>query len=136
VGYGCASCAQAAIAKGNGQHALEAPVTGGLVLLQEAKMTVFIGGEEHVFEKYRHIFETSFNSILYMGDMGVSVTSRSSPSMPPWLTFKLVHNANRDVTEIEHPFSFPPTQSLPPAGKLLQSRVSGCRGWRIGSDKF
>eukprot|EP00040_Diaphanoeca_grandis_P043162 m.267175 g.267175 ORF g.267175 m.267175 type:complete len:375 (+) comp71579_c0_seq1:110-1234(+) len=71
----------AALAKSNGHNALEAPITGGLTLLQEGKMTVFVGGEEEVFQEHKELFEPSFNNILYLGKMGNATITKVVTNM-------------------------------------------------------
>lgn len=71
----------AAIASANGQQVLEAPITGGLTLLQEGKMTVLVGGEEGILEEHRPLLDASFANVLYMGPMGTATVAKVLSNM-------------------------------------------------------
>jgi 3-hydroxyisobutyrate dehydrogenase-like beta-hydroxyacid dehydrogenase len=66
----------AAIAESEGKHALEAPITGGLTLLQEGKMTVLVGGDRALFDVHRELLADNFNTVLYMGEMGCATVTK------------------------------------------------------------
>lgn len=69
------------LAQERGINVLEAPITGGLALLQEKKMTTFVGGDKDVFEEHRHILALSFANILYMGKMGSATITKVVTNM-------------------------------------------------------
>lgn len=71
----------AALAAGNGQHVLEAPITGGLTLLQEGKMTVLVGGSEALLQEHRGLLDASFANVLHMGDMGSATIAKVLSNM-------------------------------------------------------
>eukprot|EP00041_Stephanoeca_diplocostata_P019280 m.413230 g.413230 ORF g.413230 m.413230 type:complete len:390 (-) comp21264_c0_seq1:210-1379(-) len=71
----------ASMAHENGQSALEAPITGGLTLLQEGKMTVFVGGDKELFDAHHELFQANFNTILHMGDMGTATVTKVVTNM-------------------------------------------------------
>jgi len=52
-----------------------------LTLLQEGKMTCYVGGSKEVFEEHRRLFEPSFNTILYMGEMGAATITKVVTNM-------------------------------------------------------
>lgn len=43
------------LAEDKGVHALEAPLTGGMALLKECNMTVFVGGEQSAFQNSKEV---------------------------------------------------------------------------------
>jgi 3-hydroxyisobutyrate dehydrogenase len=71
----------AEIAVGNGQQVLEAPITGGLTLLQEGKMTVLVGGDRAVYDEHKDLLDPSFATVLYMGEMGTATITKVVTNM-------------------------------------------------------
>ena len=53
-----------------GVNMLECPVTGGVHKAAEGDITVLVGGNEQVFEQYRHLLGSMGSPILYMGQLG------------------------------------------------------------------
>lgn len=51
---------------------LECPLTGGVTLLKQGQMTMFVGGERDKFEECKPYLECSSNNILYLGDIGTA----------------------------------------------------------------
>lgn len=49
---------------------IDAPVTGGLSGAKEATLSIFVGGEEKIFEKIKPILSTMGKKISYMGPVG------------------------------------------------------------------
>lgn len=43
------------LAEDKGVHALEAPLTGGMALLKEGNMTVFVGGDQSTFQNSKEM---------------------------------------------------------------------------------
>jgi 3-hydroxyisobutyrate dehydrogenase len=58
------------VAKANGIHVLECPVTGGVHLANSGEITVLVGGEESTFKRVEDILSTMGGEIIYMGKMG------------------------------------------------------------------
>lgn len=69
------------LAQQKGIDVLEAPITGGLALLQEKKMTTFVGGDKSVFQAQLPILSHSFANILYMGKMGSATITKVITNM-------------------------------------------------------
>jgi 3-hydroxyisobutyrate dehydrogenase len=53
-----------------GIKVLESPVTGGVHLAAQGKITVIVGGEQALFEQHRPAFEAMGDKIFYMGALG------------------------------------------------------------------
>lgn len=53
-----------------GIQVLESPVTGGVHLAAQGKITVIVGGEPALFEQHRPAFEAMGDKIFYMGALG------------------------------------------------------------------
>ncbi len=53
-----------------GIQVLESPVTGGVHLAAQGKITVIVGGEESLFEAHRPAFAVMGNRVFYMGALG------------------------------------------------------------------
>jgi 3-hydroxyisobutyrate dehydrogenase-like beta-hydroxyacid dehydrogenase len=50
---------------------LDAPVSGGVLRAREGTLSIMVGGERAVYEKYREILESFGDNIFYVGDHGV-----------------------------------------------------------------
>ncbi|MDP3428374.1 MAG: NAD(P)-dependent oxidoreductase, partial [Humidesulfovibrio sp.] len=59
-----------AAARKNGQHTLDAPVSGGDVGAKKAALSIMVGGEEAVFDRVRPLFECLGRIILHQGPAG------------------------------------------------------------------
>lgn len=57
-------------AQAAGMQVLESPVTGGVHLAAQGKITVIVGGEQSLFEQHRPAFEAMGSKIFYMGALG------------------------------------------------------------------
>lgn len=57
-------------AQAAGMQVLESPVTGGVHLAAQGKITVIVGGEQSLFEQHRPAFEAMGNKIFYIGALG------------------------------------------------------------------
>lgn len=64
-----------------GGSALECPLTGGMALLKQGKMTTFVGGEKEVYVKCRDLLKLSCNNVLYMGEMGSATITKVISNM-------------------------------------------------------
>jgi len=53
-----------------GQHALDAPVSGGDVGAKEARLSIMVGGERQAFDASLPIFEAMGRNIVYQGEAG------------------------------------------------------------------
>ncbi len=60
----------AALAAGSGVHALECPVTGGVHLAAEGRITALVGGDASVLEAHRRAIEAMCARIFHMGPVG------------------------------------------------------------------
>jgi 3-hydroxyisobutyrate dehydrogenase len=60
----------ATVASAKGVETMEAPVTGGVHLAAQGKITVLAGGEKDLFEKHRPAFEAMGDKIFHMGPLG------------------------------------------------------------------
>jgi 3-hydroxyisobutyrate dehydrogenase len=59
-----------AAAQKNGQHTLDAPVSGGDVGAKNAALSIMVGGEAAVFDRVRPLFERMGRIILHQGPAG------------------------------------------------------------------
>lgn len=57
-------------AQAAGMQVLESPVTGGVHLAAQGKITVIVGGEQSLFEQHRPALEAMGSKIFYMGALG------------------------------------------------------------------
>ncbi|MFZ1386552.1 MAG: NAD(P)-dependent oxidoreductase [Thiolinea sp.] len=57
-------------AKAAGIQVLESPVTGGVHLAAQGKITVIVGGEQTLFEQHQAAFAAMGDKIFYMGALG------------------------------------------------------------------
>ena len=60
----------ATVASAKGVETMEAPVTGGVHLAAQGKITVLAGGEAHLFDKHKPAFEAMGDKIFHMGPLG------------------------------------------------------------------
>ena len=60
---------------------LEAPVTGGMALLYQGKMTVLVGGDKQLFQDCLPILQQSTKKVLYMGEMGTATIAKVISNM-------------------------------------------------------
>ena len=54
----------------SGVEMLDAPVSGGVLRAEEAKLAVMVGGREEVFERHREVLEAFGEKIFHVGDHG------------------------------------------------------------------
>lgn len=57
---------------------LDAPVSGGVAAAKTASLTIFVGGEESVFERMRPILACVGKSIFHMGPLGTGQVTKLS----------------------------------------------------------
>ncbi|MEM5474082.1 NAD(P)-dependent oxidoreductase [Hoeflea sp. AS60] len=60
----------ATVAAAKGVETMEAPVTGGVHLAAQGKITVLAGGAAHLFEKHQPAFQAMGDKIFHMGPLG------------------------------------------------------------------
>lgn len=60
----------AAVGKSKGLDVLECPVTGGVHLAHSGGITVLVGGEIEVFQRYQSLLETLGEKVIYLGPLG------------------------------------------------------------------
>ncbi len=60
----------AAIAKERGVEVLDSPVSGGVAGARAATLTMMVGGNKGVFERYLEIFQAIGKNIYHVGDVG------------------------------------------------------------------
>ena len=51
---------------------LECPLTGGVTLLKQGQMTMFVGGERDKFDECKPYLECSSNNLMYLGEIGTA----------------------------------------------------------------
>ena len=68
-------------ARGRGIKALEAPVTGGMALLRQGKMTVLVGGDRKLCDQCMPILKQSGKTVLYLGPLGTATITKVVSNM-------------------------------------------------------
>jgi 3-hydroxyisobutyrate dehydrogenase-like beta-hydroxyacid dehydrogenase len=63
-----------------GVHMLDAPVSGGPKGAQSGKLAIWVGGDQAIFEKYKHVLDGFSDQARYVGPIGAGSVA------------KLVHN--------------------------------------------
>ena len=63
-----------------GIHVLDTPVSGGPVGAATGRMAIWVGGDEAVFNEYRHVLDAMGDQVKYIGPIGAGTVA------------KLVHN--------------------------------------------
>ena len=71
----------AALCGNKGINVLEAPMTGGIPLAHQGKMTVLVGGEKSIFEKHLPILEEIGGKIFYLGPLGSAAIAKVVTNM-------------------------------------------------------
>lgn len=66
----------AAMLQQKGADMLDAPVTGGAIGAQNASLSIFVGGEEPVFQRCKPILDVMGGSVMYMGRGGMGHTAK------------------------------------------------------------
>ena len=70
VRAGAGDVCGAAVAAEKGVETMEAPVTGGVHLAAQGKITVLAGGAPELFERHRPAFQAMGDKIFHMGPLG------------------------------------------------------------------
>lgn len=60
---------------------LECPMTGGITLLKQSQMTMFVGGDLNIFNKYKPILQCSSNHVIYLGEIGTASITKIVSNM-------------------------------------------------------
>jgi 3-hydroxyisobutyrate dehydrogenase len=60
---------------------LETPMTGGIPLAHQGKMTILVGGEKDVFEKHLPVLEVIGGKIFYLGPVGSAAVAKVVTNM-------------------------------------------------------
>jgi len=66
----------ATAARPRGVHVLDAPVSGGTIGAEQAQLTIMIGGNRDVCERYRTVLEVISNRIIYCGEQGTGAVCK------------------------------------------------------------
>ncbi len=61
---------------GRGIDVLDAPISGGVFGARDATLTVFVGGEEAVFDRYESLLRGVGSTVVRMGDIGSGVATK------------------------------------------------------------
>ena len=83
----------AALAAAKGVHMLEAPVTGGVHLAAQGKITVIIGGEAEIFEQHKAAFEAMGGKIFHVGPLGKAAVIKVITNMLAFINLVSVGEA-------------------------------------------
>jgi len=73
-----------------GIHFMDAPVSGGEVAAREARLSIMVGGDEAVFERYRSLLETVGTSVVRVGDVGMGGVTKLVNNMIVGVTFAVI----------------------------------------------
>ena len=66
---------------GNGVSVLESPVTGGVRAAYQREATLFVGGEQAVFEQRRAVLDAMASHVIYLGPLGNAMITKILTSM-------------------------------------------------------
>ena len=66
----------AAEGAGRGIDVLDAPISGGVFGARDASLTVFVGGEQAVFDRYEPLLRGVGSTVVRMGDTGSGVATK------------------------------------------------------------
>jgi len=72
---------RAALVESAGAHCLEAPVTGGVHLAAVGKITVLVGGDAELYERYRPAFEAIGGTVFHVGPLGSAAAAKVITNM-------------------------------------------------------
>lgn len=64
-------------AQAKGQHAVDAPVTGGDIGAKNASLTILVGGEEYAFNALQPIFSAMGKNVVYEGSAGAGQKTKA-----------------------------------------------------------
>ncbi len=66
----------AAEGAGRGIDVLDAPISGGVFGARDASLTVFVGGDQAVFDRYEPLLRGMGSTVVRMGDIGSGVATK------------------------------------------------------------
>ena len=66
---------------GSGVSVLESPVTGGVWAAYERQATLFVGGEQAVFDQRRAVLDAMSSQVIYLGPLGNAMITKIITSM-------------------------------------------------------
>lgn len=69
------------LAESLGVRGIEAPLTGGITLLKDKMMTVFVGGEEKTAHECKPVMDTYTGTFLYFGPIGKATIAKVISNM-------------------------------------------------------
>ncbi|XP_031565713.1 uncharacterized protein LOC116300887 [Actinia tenebrosa] len=69
------------LAESLGVRGIEAPLTGGITLLKDKMMTVFVGGEEKTAHECKPVMDTYTGTFLYFGPVGKATVAKVISNM-------------------------------------------------------
>lgn len=61
---------------GRGIDVLDAPISGGVFGARDASLTVFVGGEQAVFDRYEPLLRGMGSTVIRMGDIGSGIATK------------------------------------------------------------
>jgi len=70
-----------------GIQVLDAPISGGIWGARDASLTVFAGGEEAAFEKYRPLFQCIGRTVAHMGPLGSGSAAKLVNNLIMYINF-------------------------------------------------
>ena len=70
-----------------GIQVLDAPISGGIWGARDASLTVFAGGEEAAFEKYRPLFQCIGKTVVHMGPLGSGHVAKLVNNLTMYINF-------------------------------------------------
>eukprot|EP00485_Elphidium_margaritaceum_P004641 CAMPEP_0202710436 /NCGR_PEP_ID=MMETSP1385-20130828/22423_1 /ASSEMBLY_ACC=CAM_ASM_000861 /TAXON_ID=933848 /ORGANISM="Elphidium margaritaceum" /LENGTH=333 /DNA_ID=CAMNT_0049369979 /DNA_START=21 /DNA_END=1019 /DNA_ORIENTATION=+ len=60
---------------------LECPITGGVTLLKQGLMTMYVGGNRSIFDACAPYLQCSSNNVIYMGEIGTATITKITSNM-------------------------------------------------------
>ena len=70
-----------------GIQVMDAPISGGIWGARDASLTVFAGGEEAAFEKYRQLFRCIGKTVVHMGPLGSGHVAKLVNNLTMYINF-------------------------------------------------
>ena len=111
------------LAKEKGVAALDAPVSGGDIGAKNATLAIMVGGEEHIFEQMKPVFEKLGKVIRYFGQAGAGQLTK--------LTNQIAIASN--MLGVAEAIVFAQKNGLD-AGKVLETITTGAAGsWSLSN---
>lgn len=59
-----------------GVHFLDAPITGGAIGAQKAKLTIFVGGDQPSFERFAPVLRAMGDRLIHVGPSGTGIVTK------------------------------------------------------------